>query len=48
MQKLEYIHCNPVKAVLCINPEEDYYYSSAGFYAAGIDGFDMLAHYAGE
>jgi REP element-mobilizing transposase RayT len=30
-QKLNYIHCNPVRAGLCINPE-DYYYSSAAFY----------------
>jgi putative transposase len=47
MQKLEYIHYNPVKAGLCINPE-DYYYSSARFYATGIDDFGMLMHYAGE
>ena len=47
MQKLEYIHYNPVKAGLCINPE-DYYYSSARFYATGIDSFGMLSHYAGE
>jgi hypothetical protein len=40
-------HYNPVKAGLCINPE-DYYYSSARFYATGIDSFGMLAHYAGE
>jgi putative transposase len=47
LQKLEYIHYNPVKAGLCINPE-DYYYSSARFYATGIDSLGMLAHYAGE
>jgi putative transposase len=47
MQKLEYIHYNPVKAGLCINPE-DYYYSSARFYATGKDSFGMLAHYVGE
>ena len=43
MQKLEYIHYNPVKAGLCINPE-DYYYSSAKFYATGVDDFGMLTH----
>jgi putative transposase len=42
-QKLEYVHYNPVKAGLCILPE-DYYYSSAKFYATGIDDFDMLTH----
>mgnify|MGYP001792548483 CR=1 FL=1 len=31
MQKLEYIHWNPVKAGLCTMPEE-YYYSSANLY----------------
>ena len=42
-QKLEYIHYNPVKAGLCILPEE-YYYSSAKFYAAGVDDFGILTH----
>jgi putative transposase len=42
-QKLEYIHYNPVKAGLCINPE-DYYYSSAKFYTTGVDDFGMLAN----
>jgi putative transposase len=42
-QKLEYIHYNPVKAGLCVLPE-DYYYSSAKFYATGIDDFGMLTH----
>ncbi len=40
-QKLEYIHNNPIKAGLCINAE-DYSYSSAKFYATGIDAFGML------
>jgi hypothetical protein len=31
MQKLDYIHRNPVEAGLCRYPE-DYYYSSAAFY----------------
>jgi hypothetical protein len=43
MQKLEYIHWNPVKARLCSLPEE-YYYSSARFYHTGIDDFGMLTH----
>ena len=43
-QKLNYLHFNPVKAGLCICPE-DYYYSSARFYATGIDGFGFLRHY---
>ena len=43
MQKLEYIHWNPVKAGLCNLPEE-YYYSSAKFYHTGIDQFEMLTH----
>jgi REP element-mobilizing transposase RayT len=42
-QKLEYIHNNPVKAGLCILPQ-DYYYSSAKYYATGIDDFGMLTH----
>lgn len=42
-QKLEYIHYNPVKAGLCIFPEE-FYYSSAKFYATGIDDFSILTH----
>jgi putative transposase len=43
-QKIDYVHFNPVKAGLCINPE-DYYYSSAKFYTTGIDVFNMLTHY---
>ena len=42
-QKLNYIHQNPVKAGLCKLPEE-YHYSSAKFYATGVDDFDMLTH----
>ncbi len=42
-QKLEYIHNNPVTAGLFILPEE-YYYSSAKFYATGIDNFGMLIY----
>jgi len=36
IQKLEYIHCNPVTAGLSKLPEE-YYYSSAKFYFNGTD-----------
>jgi putative transposase len=43
MQKLEYIHWNPVKAGLCNFPEE-YFYSSAKFYHTGFDDFGMLTH----
>lgn len=46
MQKLEYIHHNPVKAGLVNNPE-DYHYSSASFYQNGTDHFDILTHYLG-
>ena len=44
MQKLNYIHWNPVKAGLCIYPE-DYKYSSALFYETGIDNWGFLSHY---
>jgi len=43
MQKLEYIHRNPVKAGICEFPE-DYKYSSAKFYLTGIDDFGFLTH----
>jgi putative transposase len=42
-QKLKYIHNNPVKAGLCVLPQ-DYYYSSAKFYTTGVDDFSMLTH----
>ncbi len=45
-QKIDYIHFNLVVASLCIHPE-DYYYSSAKFYATNIDEFNMLTHYDG-
>lgn len=44
IQKLNYIHWNPVKAGLCTLPEE-YYYSSAKFYECGVDDFGMVNHY---
>ena len=42
-QKLDYIHYNPVKAGMCLMPE-DYKYSTAKFYETGIDG-GFIAHY---
>ena len=47
IQKLEYIHYNPVRAGLCVNPE-DYHYSSARFYYDGTDHFKMLTHFSGN
>lgn len=44
MQKLDYIHHNPVKAGICDLPEE-YQYSSASFYYNGDRRFDFLTHY---
>src|ERR1035437_929288 len=44
IQKMEYIHDNPVKAGLCSN-EEDYKYSSARFYKTGVDDFGFLTHW---
>ena len=44
IQKLEYIHWNPVKAGMCKLPEE-YKYSSALFYETGIDNWGFLEHY---
>ena len=46
-QKMAYIHANPVKAGLCLYPEE-YHYSSAKFYETGMDDFGMLANYLEE
>lgn len=46
LQKLNYVHNNPVKARLCIYPEE-YKYSSARFYETGEDEWGMLTHYRG-
>ena len=44
LQKLEYIHWNPVRAGLSKRPE-DYTYSSAKFYEMGIDNWGFLTHY---
>ena len=46
LQKLEYIHYNPVKANICNYPEEDHF-SSALFYENELDHFKMLTHYMG-
>ena len=44
IQKLNYIHENPVRAGLYIYPE-DYKYSSALFYKTGIDNWGFLTHF---
>lgn len=44
IQKMEYIHNNPVTAGLCSYPEL-YKYSSAKFYEKGEDEFGILTHY---
>ena len=44
VQKLNYIHHNPVKAGLC-EQRADYWYSSARFYETGIDDWGLLVHY---
>lgn len=44
LQKLKYIHDNPVKAGLCKLPEE-YKYSSTSFYEIGIKNWNFLTHY---
>jgi REP element-mobilizing transposase RayT len=46
IQKLEYIHNNPVRAKLCELPEQ-YFYSSAKFYLNGENDFEFLEHYKG-
>src|SRR5689334_5523859 len=45
LQKLEYIHWNPVRAGICKLPEE-YHYSVAFFYETGIDNWGFLTHYS--
>ena len=46
IQKLDYIHANPVQEhwKLCKYPE-NYKYSSAGFYHSGTIGWDFLTHF---
>lgn len=45
LQKLDYMHKNPLvdKWHLSVTPEE-YRYSSASYYATGIDEFDIVTH----
>jgi hypothetical protein len=43
MQKMEYIHYNPVNAGLCAYPEDNY--SSAKFYETGKDEFGIMTHW---
>ena len=43
MQKLKYIHENPVRAGLCSYPLQ-YKYSSAQFYHTGVDSLGFLTH----
>lgn len=44
VQKLEYVHANPVRAGICSFPE-DYKYSSASFYETNVDNWGFLTHY---
>lgn len=44
IQKLKYIHENPVRSGLCRFPEE-YKYSSALLYLTGIDNWGFLTHF---
>ncbi len=46
LQKLLYIHNNPVREGLCILPEE-YKYSSDSFYINGDKRWEFLTHYEG-
>jgi len=46
LQKLNYIHLNPVRAGLVEN-QESYYFSSAAFYLLQDEGFGILSHYRG-
>jgi hypothetical protein len=49
MQKLDYIHNNPLqpKWTLAMHPE-DYRYSSARYYQTGEDEFELISHYSGD
>jgi putative transposase len=44
IQKLTYMHNNPVKAGLCALPE-DYYYSSCRYYELNSDDWGFITHY---
>ena len=45
IQKMDYIHNNPVTGGICSYPEK-YKYSSAKFYETGNDEFGILTHWA--
>ncbi|MBI2731598.1 MAG: transposase [Sphingobacteriales bacterium] len=46
LQKLEYIHNNPVKEKWSLSKyPEEYRWSSANFYQHGVDEFELLTHY---
>jgi len=46
IQKLQYIHNNPLQVHWALSDSpETYRFSSAGFYATGIDEFNILTHY---
>ena len=48
LQKMNYIHHNPVKHPWCLAKfPEEYKYSSAKFYETGTDDFGFLSHYQG-
>ena len=46
VQKLNYIHDNPVRAGICKHPE-NYKYSSARYYLLNEKNWDFLSHYEG-
>ena len=46
MQKIKYIHQNPVKAGIC-KEAEAYKYSSAKYYETGKDDFGFIEHIRG-
>jgi REP element-mobilizing transposase RayT len=46
LQKLNYIHNNPLQAHWQLSDlPENYFYSSAKFYETGVDDFKILTHY---
>lgn len=46
LQKLDYIHQNPLKEKWNLSVhQEDYKYSSAKFYQTGLDTFGILTHF---
>ena len=48
MQKLDYIHNNPIQDKWrLVEFPEDYKYSSARYYETGVDEFGFLQHYSG-